>query len=219
MARKLKAATQKPASSKTSPKNKTTTSDTSASLKRKVDWATIDKNGEFEGFRIEAVRPKTMKQPPKTSNKKQKTNASGASANYKDAPLGADLVQENPFTETELSEVHCKVEPALEWESTNRYRKFTSELCSDCFLLFLFAWNAWLIQCQSVVTSSKWDNMSSSRRATKITTHPTLFSTGSPRCSKSALAIHHMSTCECIGRTDQKTFLKVDNRTMAHANS
>lgn len=96
------------------------------SKKRKVDWATIDDKKPFQGFRLEALKTKSRSSP---AHKKQRTERPviGALETYKDAPLDADIVQKNPFTGSELSETHYKVKPALEWESTQRYRKFTSK--------------------------------------------------------------------------------------------
>jgi len=101
----------------------------SAAQKRKVDWATIDDETPFEGFTLKAVK---ANKPPKKSSpahKRQKTSkpSNGEVQSYRDAPLDADIVQRNPFPESELSETHYKVNPSLEWESTQRYRKFTSK--------------------------------------------------------------------------------------------
>ncbi|KAI8940035.1 hypothetical protein NX059_003757 [Plenodomus lindquistii] len=89
----------------------------------KVDWSAM---GEFKGFTVSAVKLKPKEQPAKPASKKQKTNkASRASEAYKNAPLRAEVVQPNPFLEIELQEVYWKIKPAREWESTQRYRKFT----------------------------------------------------------------------------------------------
>jgi hypothetical protein len=92
------------------------------SKKRKIDWATIDETQLFEGFELKPIKIKT-------ANKKQKTGqqATPSLESYRDAPLGADIVQKNPFPEGELSETHYIVTPTAEWESTSRYRKFTSK--------------------------------------------------------------------------------------------
>ncbi|KAH9879401.1 hypothetical protein J1614_002841 [Plenodomus biglobosus] len=99
----------------------------SAETKPKVDWSTIDQRKDFDGFKVLAVKLKPNKEAAKPVVKKQKTTlkASRASEIYKQAPLSAQVSQENPFPETDLSEIYCKIEPALEWESTQRYRKFT----------------------------------------------------------------------------------------------
>ncbi|KAF2847843.1 hypothetical protein T440DRAFT_470664 [Plenodomus tracheiphilus IPT5] len=94
--------------------------------RRTVDWSTIDQRKDFDGFKISIVKLKPNKETNKPVSKKRKTaKASRASEVYKAAPLGAEVSQDNPFPETDLSEVYCKIEPALEWESTQRYRKFT----------------------------------------------------------------------------------------------
>jgi hypothetical protein len=96
--------------------------------KRKVDWATIDEPKPFQGFKLKAVKAKTPKKAIQ-ANKKQKTGkpSDGETERYRDAPLGADIVQKNPFPESELSETRYQVQPTAEWESTLRYRKFTSK--------------------------------------------------------------------------------------------
>jgi hypothetical protein len=96
--------------------------------KRKVNWATIDKGGPFEGFKLKAAKMKTPKKST-LAYKKQKTakSANADTESWRDGPLDADIVQKNPFPESELSETHFSVEPMAEWESTQRYRKFTSK--------------------------------------------------------------------------------------------
>ncbi|CAO2657058.1 Nn.00g058610.m01.CDS01 [Neocucurbitaria sp. VM-36] len=98
-----------------------------ANNKRKIDWATIDEDGDFDGFTVKSVTFRTPKKSSKESHKRQKTGtpASEGSENYLDAPRDAEVTQENPYAETELSAVHCKIEPAAEWESMQRYRRFT----------------------------------------------------------------------------------------------
>ncbi|KAH5052278.1 hypothetical protein HBI24_160120 [Parastagonospora nodorum] len=99
-----------------------------ASKKRKIDWATIDQKKVFPGFKLYPAKIKTPK-----ANRKQKMRKStggipttGDTGGYnKDDPLDADIVQKNPFSESQLSETHYVVRPAAEWESTQRYRKFT----------------------------------------------------------------------------------------------
>ncbi|KAF2831080.1 hypothetical protein CC86DRAFT_366554 [Ophiobolus disseminans] len=93
------------------------------SKKRKVDWATIDDKKPFGGFKLEAVKIRAPKKSS-PSHKKQRTGKS-SSVEYKEAPLDAEIVTKNPFSESELSETHYNVKPPLEWESTLRYRKFT----------------------------------------------------------------------------------------------
>lgn len=98
--------------------------DTSSNTRR-IDWATIDDKHSFPGFTLKALRTKTTKSPTQPK-KKQKTDTSAdTTASYKDAPLDAEIVQPNPFPGAELSETHYQVEPVAEWESTQRYRKFT----------------------------------------------------------------------------------------------
>jgi hypothetical protein len=98
-----------------------------SSKKRKVDWSTIDQDKTFNGFALNLVRPKASKKAQ--PSKKQKTihDNGRATENYKDAPLDANIVQTNPFSESDISNTHYAVEPAAAWESTNRYRKFTSK--------------------------------------------------------------------------------------------
>jgi hypothetical protein len=120
----------KAASKKQLPPNatpETEAPDTNAK-KRKIDWATIDDPAPFGGFTLTAVKGKAPKNAA-PSVKKQKTTKSGGveSEYYRDAPMDADIVQKNPFLPTELSETHYQVEPPLAWESTQRYRKFTSK--------------------------------------------------------------------------------------------
>jgi hypothetical protein len=111
MARKSKAADEKPAH----------TEPPSDGKKRKIDWSTVD---DFQGFTIKSTRVKAASKKQKTA-----TEADGTQHNLpaQNAPLTADVFQANPFPETELSAVHMKIEPANFWESTSRYRKFTSK--------------------------------------------------------------------------------------------
>jgi hypothetical protein len=99
-----------------------------ASKKRKIDWSTIDEQKKpFDGFKLTAVKTKPARS--NQASKKQKTSkpATGVAEGYRDAPLDADIVQRNPFAESDLSQTHYKVTPAVLWESTLRYRKFTSK--------------------------------------------------------------------------------------------
>jgi hypothetical protein len=109
--------------------------------KRKVDWATIDEPKPFQGFKLKAVTAKI----PKKADKKQKTGkpSDGERKRYRDA-LGVDIVQKNPFLESDLSETRYQVQPTAEWESTVRYRGFTSK-CPFCSL------SSWL---ESIILSS-----------------------------------------------------------------
>lgn len=104
------------------------TAQSAASQKRKIDWSTIDEQEPFKGFTLSAA----------TSNKRRKVGQSQAKAKavtthdadvlgYSAAPLSADIVQPNPFPEVDLSQAHYLIEPARIWESTKRYRKFTSK--------------------------------------------------------------------------------------------
>lgn len=127
---KAKATPKRKASEATTPDVETPGAETpdANTKKRKVDWATIDDKKPFAGFKL--VPPTKTKAGKKTkpSRKKQKTgNSAGAADRWKDAPMGANIVQENPYSEGVLSETHYQVKPALEWESTNRYRRFTSK--------------------------------------------------------------------------------------------
>jgi hypothetical protein len=102
-----------------------TPTSTKASKKRKIDWATIDDVKPFQGFTLHAPKAKA---PKKSGNKRQKTRKSiegGPIVSYKDAPLDANGVQQNPFEDSSLTEAHYLVKPTAEWESTLRYRKFT----------------------------------------------------------------------------------------------
>lgn len=101
----------------------------SSSKKRKVDWAAID-DSTFDGFTLVSVKTTKTSRKSAPTPKKQKSAKSedGETESYnKDAPLDADITQKNPFPNSELSETHYQVEPSAEWESTQRYRKFTSE--------------------------------------------------------------------------------------------
>lgn len=99
--------------------------------KRKVNWATIDDEGTFEGFEVRIVKPGQARKSKGDSPapKKQKTGKAGSAETdpYKDAPLDAQSVQKNPFEAGPLGDAHYKVKPEREWESTQRYRKFTSK--------------------------------------------------------------------------------------------
>ena len=97
--------------------------------KRKIDWATIDDQSHFEGFTLVPTKPNKAPKKSTPVPKKQKTGrpSSAEVQSYKDAPLDADIAQKNPFPAGKLSDTYYKVEPALEWESTQRYRKFTSK--------------------------------------------------------------------------------------------
>jgi hypothetical protein len=94
------------------------TSSPISSRKRKIDWATIDDKEPFQGFGLKHIKAAKSKKKQRTSN---------GTDGYKDAPLDAKILQKNPFAEGELSETHYLVEPTAEWESTQRYRKFTSK--------------------------------------------------------------------------------------------
>ncbi|KAH7076374.1 hypothetical protein BKA63DRAFT_281377 [Paraphoma chrysanthemicola] len=93
------------------------------SKKRKIDWATIDNGTAFKGFTLNPVKIKTPKSAAQ-AQKKQKI-ANGDAGSGKSMPLSAEIVQQNPFPGSELSETHFTVQPIAEWESTQRYRKFT----------------------------------------------------------------------------------------------
>ncbi|KAH8733074.1 hypothetical protein GQ44DRAFT_601970 [Phaeosphaeriaceae sp. PMI808] len=95
-------------------------------VKRKIDWATIDDPKPFGGFSVKAMKVKTSKQPSE-ANKKQKGEKStqGERKAYMNEPLHANIVQKNPFPESDLSETNYAVTPPTIWESTSRYRRFT----------------------------------------------------------------------------------------------
>jgi hypothetical protein len=109
MTRKSKPAVEKPAHIKPPSTDK----------KRKIDWSTVE---DFDGFQVKSASVKKAR-------KKQKTGAQASEVHYpgRDVPLKAEIVQANPFPGAELSAVHMKIEPAQYWESTNRYKKFTSK--------------------------------------------------------------------------------------------
>jgi hypothetical protein len=127
--RKGRAAPKK--ASESAPATSETVTPNTASKKRKIDWSTIDDQKQpFEGFKLINLKARTAKGAGQAS-KKQKTSkpTEGASVGYRDAPLDADIVQKNPFVESQLSQTHYAVKPAAHWESTLRYRKFTSKSC------------------------------------------------------------------------------------------
>lgn len=85
--------------------------DTPESHKRKrerVDWSSIDQKGTFHGFELK---------PLKASKKRR---------SMKDLRL-PHIVQPNVFDGCNLSETQFTVTPPLEWDSTGRYKKFTSK--------------------------------------------------------------------------------------------
>jgi len=102
--------------------------------KRKIDWATIDDTETFQGFKLKPAKAAQVKTPKNASpaHKKSKPGkaASTEREEYRVAPTSADIVTPNPFEAGQLSETHYKVDPAFEWESTQRYRKFTSKSSS-----------------------------------------------------------------------------------------
>jgi len=118
MARKRKASEDAPVHADATPP--THNNSTATAKKQKINWSTID---NFEGFTISSVGVRTQKQASKHAAKKSRANAEKYPG--QDAPLDADVVQPNPFPETDLSDVHVKISPADYWESTSRYRKFT----------------------------------------------------------------------------------------------
>jgi hypothetical protein len=178
-----------------------------ASKKRKVNWSTIDEQKKpFEGFKLTAVKTKTVKKTSQ-AGKRQKTTkpATGVSEGYRDAPLDADIVQRNPFAESDLSQTHYKVTPAGLWESTLRYRKFTSKFCLSSYSDQLSAipcipdaiictarrlsLKDMLIFAQSAKQSLKWVRPSLFKRRTMSSTAAPTSSTGLGGFSRSALAM------------------------------
>lgn len=113
------------------PTRRKSASSITSTKKRKVDWSKIDQEKIFEGFTLHAVKPAKTKTSRNStpSTKKHKSGKAGTveSETYNDAPMDADIVQKNPFEDGELRETHYKVQPSLEWESTSRYRRFTSK--------------------------------------------------------------------------------------------
>lgn len=92
--------------------------------KPKFDWSTVE---DFHGFTVTAANTKAQKKLRIAAANKHKTGTTSKPPKYpgSDAPLDANVVQSNPFSQTELSQVHVKISPVLHWESTSRYRKFT----------------------------------------------------------------------------------------------
>jgi hypothetical protein len=92
--------------------------------RQKVDWSAIE---DFQGFTIKPANTKSQKKPGNAAAKSLKPGTEARNPKYpgQDAPLDADVIQSNPFPEAQLSTVHVKISPALHWESTTRYRKFT----------------------------------------------------------------------------------------------
>ncbi|KAH7408139.1 hypothetical protein DE146DRAFT_606612 [Phaeosphaeria sp. MPI-PUGE-AT-0046c] len=103
-----------------------TTTPSTISTKRKIDWSTIDEPDVFEGFTLTAVTSNKRRKTVQSQTKETSgtTNDAGIPG-YGEAPLSANIVQSNPFPEAALSQSHYAVEPAHVWESTKRYRKFT----------------------------------------------------------------------------------------------
>lgn len=95
-----------------------------AAKKPRIDWSTIE---DFYGFTVTAATAKAQKKLRHAAANTHKTQTPGKPPKYpgQDAPLGANVVQSNPFPQTDLSQVHVKISPVLHWESTSRYRKFT----------------------------------------------------------------------------------------------
>ncbi|KAA8616886.1 ebs-bah-phd domain-containing protein [Pyrenophora tritici-repentis] len=112
MARKRKASDDAPVHAHTTPP---TDNKFATTKKQKIEWDKVD---NFEGFTISSVGLNAPKQ-----GKKSKRNYGAYPG--QDAPLDAEVVQPNPFPDTDLSEVHVKISPAIYWENTSRYRKFT----------------------------------------------------------------------------------------------
>jgi hypothetical protein len=116
MARKRKAADEKPASA---PQSKSSASKSkSTGKKAQIDWSKIE---DLE-FTVKSVRVKTTSDSNIPAAKRQKTGANGTSSRH--SGQDASLVQ-SPFPEAAFSEVQLKIEPAAYWEATSRYRKFT----------------------------------------------------------------------------------------------
>lgn len=109
--------------SRDAPPTKTNPLNNPGNSKRKMDWDSIDENKAFKGFTLKAVAPR------RPSNKRQKTGAGarGATGSEKDASRIAEINEENPYKETKLNTIHCQVVPARLWESTDRFRSFTSK--------------------------------------------------------------------------------------------
>lgn len=126
-----KSKTKVKASLKRSPDTATPENETPepSSKKRKIDWANID-DTVFPGFELVPVKVNKISKKSAATPKEQKagrTDKGEAESYNKDAPLDADITQRNPFPDSELSDTHYQVKPSAEWESTQRYRKFTSE--------------------------------------------------------------------------------------------
>lgn len=211
MGRKRKATELKPSTSDASAQS--TTSSVVIDNHDEVDWSTIDQRGGFDGFTLKAVKLRPRKESAKLAHKKQKTSTTSSrrSSSYRDAPLDADVSQENPYPETDLSEIYCKIEPVREWESTQRYRKFTSEgpIPTICRPLGAFVKPMLIRVSKSRAKNSKSTSLYSSRKKPKTTTRQTQSSIGLPRSLKCELEMHSTCTCAYIGPTDRKIFQEV----------
>ena len=121
MARRRQSTKSTPAKDARSMKNASSPSATSKSSKRTRDGAELDWDEKFDGFELEYVKLKAK------ANKKRKSDRQTTSTDndWRSAPLHAEVTSENPYPETDLTDVHCKIKPAAYWESTQRYRKFT----------------------------------------------------------------------------------------------
>ena len=79
--------------------------------RKRFDWSNLD----FGGFELKPA--KTTKRPRSSGNGR---------ANKKSKQLAdADIVQDDVF-DAGLSTTECRVSPSIAWESTTRYRRFTS---------------------------------------------------------------------------------------------
>ncbi|KAI4921552.1 hypothetical protein J4E85_008897 [Alternaria conjuncta] len=132
MARKRKVADEKPSSTGSTPQPNSTmahekptsngsTPQPNGAKKRKIDWSTVDKD---LSFKITAVTVRKHKKPSKSAKSKQGAVNGGHVSEF-DAPLDAETTQPNPYSETQLPELHVKIKPALYWEAMRRYRRFT----------------------------------------------------------------------------------------------
>lgn len=169
-----------PRTASTSPDEQADTTPTAAatpaavSKKRRIDWETIDEPELFEGFTVKFVTSKKRRKSGRARNQNEPTLMDVADMRgYKKGSLSADIFQANPFPEAPLSAARYTVEPAHIWESTQRYRRFTSkqpmgvfETCFDHLM-------------QSVQPHSKLGNAFSSKRPPKSKIRRPPFNTGS----------------------------------------
>jgi len=109
------------------PKQAEKTNTPQGTKRKRFDWT----NAEFGGF---ALKPVKISKKRKSSGDVRATKKPGNQAVTGDA----DILQEDVFG-AGLSATQFRVSPEPEWESTARYRRFTSTVCpptkSSCMLM------------------------------------------------------------------------------------